>query len=284
MAYHLSEPAPAPCNLTGKNRVWEIFQLSSRTRPANRRQSPQPRRKIRPTATKTASGIPYWPSRDPIEERGGVNLYGFVGNNGINKIDFLGQLGLADSIWDYWLARNRPGALNFPVTLLLTDMWNELDGYTYGDRMDSYRKHVEEALSTGVISVNKQGWQKVEINSPIDPTARWNIIFAVTRSTPFNLWDQSFFQDIGFWLNMPNPGVSFSGSYEACVGESGVFVKSVNMTWHWLDKIDTNPNREEGWWISAMETIQGWRERSNHAIFDVDITFYEKSIEGFVYP
>jgi hypothetical protein len=31
-----------------------------------------------------------WPSRDPIEERGGVNLYGFVGNDGTNGWDFLG--------------------------------------------------------------------------------------------------------------------------------------------------------------------------------------------------
>lgn len=34
-----------------------------------------------------------WPSRDPIEEEGGVNLYGFVGNNGLNKWDFLGMRG-----------------------------------------------------------------------------------------------------------------------------------------------------------------------------------------------
>jgi RHS repeat-associated protein len=33
-----------------------------------------------------------WPSRDPIEERGGVNLYGFVGNDGINLFDLLGQM------------------------------------------------------------------------------------------------------------------------------------------------------------------------------------------------
>jgi RHS repeat-associated protein len=31
-----------------------------------------------------------WPSRDPIEEGGGLNLYGFVGNNGLNRIDLLG--------------------------------------------------------------------------------------------------------------------------------------------------------------------------------------------------
>jgi hypothetical protein len=32
-----------------------------------------------------------WPSRDPIEERGGVNLYGFVGNKSIFIIDMLGR-------------------------------------------------------------------------------------------------------------------------------------------------------------------------------------------------
>ncbi|MFM2198805.1 MAG: hypothetical protein RLZZ505_2237, partial [Verrucomicrobiota bacterium] len=31
-----------------------------------------------------------WPSRDPIGERGGLNLYGFVGNDGVNWLDFLG--------------------------------------------------------------------------------------------------------------------------------------------------------------------------------------------------
>lgn len=34
-----------------------------------------------------------WLSRDPIAERGGVNLYGFVGNDGINGIDILGLAG-----------------------------------------------------------------------------------------------------------------------------------------------------------------------------------------------
>ena len=31
-----------------------------------------------------------WLSRDPIEEAGGLNLYGFVGNDGVNKWDYLG--------------------------------------------------------------------------------------------------------------------------------------------------------------------------------------------------
>lgn len=33
-----------------------------------------------------------WPSRDPFEESGGVNLYGFLGNNPAGKWDYLGML------------------------------------------------------------------------------------------------------------------------------------------------------------------------------------------------
>ena len=93
MGISLTATAPWHRNPTGKHRVWDFFPLSDRTRPANRRQPAQPRRKIRPTPTKTASGIPYWPSRDPIEEEGGLNLYEFVGNDGIDKWDLHGLFG-----------------------------------------------------------------------------------------------------------------------------------------------------------------------------------------------
>ena len=39
-------------------------------------------------------GTGRWPSRDPIEEEGGVNLYGFLGNDGMNKQDHLGLVAI----------------------------------------------------------------------------------------------------------------------------------------------------------------------------------------------
>lgn len=39
-----------------------------------------------------------WPSRDPIGEEGGINLYGFVGNNGINHADYLGMAAVAAAV------------------------------------------------------------------------------------------------------------------------------------------------------------------------------------------
>jgi hypothetical protein len=39
-----------------------------------------------------------WLSRDPIEEAGGVNLYGFAGNNGITRTDKLGLYTIQDAV------------------------------------------------------------------------------------------------------------------------------------------------------------------------------------------
>ena len=39
-----------------------------------------------------------WPSRDPIEERGGVNLYGFIYNSALNNWDYLGKKGVPGDI------------------------------------------------------------------------------------------------------------------------------------------------------------------------------------------
>ena len=77
---------------TPENRGWEFFAAPHKTRLENRLQAPELHRENRLTSTKTASGIPVWPSRDPLGERGGMNLYGFVGNDGVNGWDFLGLI------------------------------------------------------------------------------------------------------------------------------------------------------------------------------------------------
>ena len=82
--------APEKSDPTAKNRVGEFFASAPKTRRENRSQTQQPRQENRLTSTKPASGRTLWPSRDPIEERGGINLYGFVGNDGINRWDRLG--------------------------------------------------------------------------------------------------------------------------------------------------------------------------------------------------
>jgi hypothetical protein len=45
---------------------------------------------------KTSPGLCAWLNHDPIQEQGGINLYGFVGNGPINTIDPYGLLGWSD--------------------------------------------------------------------------------------------------------------------------------------------------------------------------------------------
>jgi len=73
-----------------KNRVWDFFDPSQDRARQNPTFSQCSRRENRLTLTIIASDHPLWPNRDPIGERGGLNLYGFVRNQVVNTFDFLG--------------------------------------------------------------------------------------------------------------------------------------------------------------------------------------------------
>jgi len=90
MGFSLTSPAPEKGDPTAENRVWGFFGDAQQSHRENRPQSLQPRQGNPLTTTKTASGRTYWPSRDPIGERGGLNVYGMVGNDAVGKIDRLG--------------------------------------------------------------------------------------------------------------------------------------------------------------------------------------------------
>jgi RHS repeat-associated protein len=58
-----------------------------------------------------------WLNRDPIEEEGGVNLYGFVGNDGVNFIDYLGMKITKRQVNEYTVMPNP----NLPLGLGFTE-------------------------------------------------------------------------------------------------------------------------------------------------------------------
>ncbi|NBB80903.1 MAG: hypothetical protein GVY36_15890 [Verrucomicrobia bacterium] len=81
---------PGKPALGPKNRVGNFFGGVGDRAGGNR---PVTRNRIgenRPTLTIIASGRPVWPSKDPIGEQGGLNLYGFIGNDAVNYWDVLG--------------------------------------------------------------------------------------------------------------------------------------------------------------------------------------------------
>jgi len=68
----------------------DFFQNPNELRLENRPQPLKTQQGTRAYSYKIVSGRPSWPSRDPMEEEGGNNLYGFVSNDGVNQWDILG--------------------------------------------------------------------------------------------------------------------------------------------------------------------------------------------------
>ena len=73
-----------------KNRVGGSPRSSALRAPKTRSQLPESHRVSRPDATITASGRPVWPNRDPIGERGGLNLHTACKNDVVSRVDPLG--------------------------------------------------------------------------------------------------------------------------------------------------------------------------------------------------
>ena len=107
MVAFATEHAPRTAETERKKRARKIFLATPETRRVDRRSARHPRREKPDTFTKTASGVRYYGfryyspgqgrflNRDPIEEAGGLNLYAFVGNDPVNRWDYLG---LTDAI------------------------------------------------------------------------------------------------------------------------------------------------------------------------------------------
>ena len=100
MSALLAPPRPRPRS-SPRSRVGAVADAPGRSHSygAGKAQFPRPRAAI--------SGRRYynptlgrWLGRDPIEEKGGLHLYGFVGNNGVNKWDYLGMDVDDGAYWD----------------------------------------------------------------------------------------------------------------------------------------------------------------------------------------
>ncbi|MFD2159809.1 RHS repeat domain-containing protein, partial [Rubritalea tangerina] len=84
-----------------------------------------------------------WLSRDPIEERGGINLYGFVGNGSISRFDMLGlffwggeckgrlDFGYFENVEvNYYLTLNNPDNEKYSIYLGWGDVVDILPGFS----------------------------------------------------------------------------------------------------------------------------------------------------------
>jgi hypothetical protein len=93
--------APNPASRPPKTRVWGFFGKRQRRARHSASQVLDNKPEAIPSTAKFASGLPVWPARDPIGERGGYNLYVMVGNDPVGKWDLRGLEGFT-SIFHGW--------------------------------------------------------------------------------------------------------------------------------------------------------------------------------------
>lgn len=120
--------------------------------------------------------VTYWPSRDPIEERGGINLYGFVGNDGVNVID---RLGLALYAFDgtanvpsdntnVWLMRQayqgsafyEPGIGNANQYSIFTRLIRQATGWGLTAKKNVMLRNLKKQIEEGDLDVDVIGFSR----------------------------------------------------------------------------------------------------------------------------
>jgi len=112
----------------------------------------------------TASGQRKWLNRDPIGERGGLNLYAYVGNSPINHFD---PYGLA--IGDWWDARTW---FNSGFTESWSDSANSI-GQALGGALAGNWDQVADAYDTGPLGQTKDA----------DPVTKYGTRAAIGTAT-----------------------------------------------------------------------------------------------------
>ena len=95
MVAFATEYAPKIEAPDAENRARGIFLAVEVRAGENGARSRHPRREKVAFSYETASGPTNFLNRDPIEEAGGLNLYAFVGNDPVSRIDYLGRYALS---------------------------------------------------------------------------------------------------------------------------------------------------------------------------------------------
>jgi hypothetical protein len=90
MGFYATVACPKVADLPSKNRVGGSRGLPSACAWRSAPQLLETVSETMVTVTITAPGRSFWPSRDPIGEWGGINLYAFVHNSPLNRVDPLG--------------------------------------------------------------------------------------------------------------------------------------------------------------------------------------------------
>jgi len=185
-----------------------------------------------------------WVNRDPIEEKGGVNLYGFVANNPVTNIDKLGELPIGLKILAVYSERSSLSIATFilnriPGTFHFNDDDLEMVPLTKNALDTFYENWVLEQSKTGKITTK---WNYLDLPKTNLATGRWGIFGGIPLIS--TKW----------WLGETTKVIG-SGKIEVrCQSNDFQFRKrAIALTWY--DVISAKDNGYTAFDLDAVETF-----------------------------
>ena len=184
-----------------------------------------------------------WTSPDPIEEEGGVNLYGFIGNDPIIKFDKFGEITLGTKIESLFFYRL--GMLPIGLNSLFSD-------FDFSDDENEMIGLIDSSTVTKVDSIYFAYLHKHMGNSTM--TSKWRRVNLIKFNAP-NMIGRDTFQlntdsNTGWWLGQNDNVNVESGYIEVHCVNNKLEIRNRNVKWTWIDPIDANVYK---WY--APETI-----------------------------
>ena len=202
-----------------------------------------------------------WLNRDPLQEKGGNNLYVFIANNPVNFIDLYGLDPVGEQIkgqymHDWWW-QLRPWDDPDEIFSIEDGSGNTMATETR-QQMDNYYK----SLLAGKILT--ECWEAYEIKAGDTGRSWW-----VFRKKYMDR------KEAGFWLNRTDHVEVTSGSFEYRKNpDSGdIEVRNAAVSYKWFDRIDCNPSRGDPFGFYVLESVNSACEWITGADFDIEITW-----------
>ena len=207
-----------------------------------------------------------WPSRDPIEEQGGVNLYGFVRNSPINNFDVLGKFGYLDYalLADYTTILRYSNRPDRETPKAYDDLMGELKGGT----SDEFAIVLRNVLKDDYLPANP-GIYRFEDG--------------FTEMMHASIWySRAFESGLAIVGATSSDDVMFKLKGEVCVkmenGRKVAIAKDVSGSAIWHDEMDANNYKESKtkpggpyWWEVILGDLVG--DKILDLEFDFSVTF-----------
>ncbi|MGF1531296.1 MAG: RHS repeat-associated core domain-containing protein, partial [Puniceicoccaceae bacterium] len=116
-----------------------------------------------------------WPSRDPIEEQGGLKLYGFVGNDAVGRLDYLGLIDNSDAVSTAvaGAVSMRPKNCCKKLGVKATNCFQVYFNYSYskfsdvwaGNQDNNFLSHTFVGLDKAVVGLNPRGIKQEDMKA-----------------------------------------------------------------------------------------------------------------------